>query len=194
MTMKKLITFSVKGYDACPWSVPFIGRNGGSFQKKKSRPAAGILNLPDWQARVKEAAARAMLESGAVMLTGPVKTHIDFFVVTPPGHRHGELWTVPIAWNPDAAKGKGAWTKHGERGVTDPDILNLFKGTEDAIENVTYGNDVQTSILSASRWFGPIPGVTVTVYAIEPGDFPGYGDPMPIEAKRAKTKRRKNNS
>jgi Holliday junction resolvase RusA-like endonuclease len=186
--MKKLVTFAVLGYEACPWSVPFIGRNGGSFQKKKSRFAAGILNLPDWQAVVKAEAEKAMAAAGAPIQLGPTKTHIDFYTVTPPGRRHGEIWTVGVRWNPTAAKGKGAWVKEGK---SQPDILNLFKGTEDAIESVTYGNDVQTSIISSARWYAPVPGVKVTVYVIEPGDYPGIGDPVPIvEVQRGKKRKR----
>lgn len=186
--MRKLVTFAVWGYDACPWSVPYIGRNGGSFQKKKSRPAEGILNLPDWQKVVKAAAVKAMTEANAEIILGPTKTHIEFFKQTPPGHRDGEIWTIGVEWNPEAAKGKGAWVKVGK---SQPDILNLFKGTEDAIENVTYGNDVQTAIISSSRWYGPRPGVRVTVYAIEPGDYPGTGDVVPGEVQNAKKRRKR---
>lgn len=190
--MRKIVQFCVWGYEACPWSVPFIGRNGGSFQTKKSRPVAGILNLPDWQTAVRNAAKEAMEAAGSSLVVGPVKTHIEFFTVTPPGRRHGELWTVGVKWNPDAkrkgSKVKGAWVKMGR---SQPDILNLFKGTEDAIENISYGNDVQTSIISSSRWYGPRAGVRVTVYAIEPGDYPGEGDPVPCEASDAKAKKKR---
>jgi Holliday junction resolvase RusA-like endonuclease len=184
--MRKLVKFEVWGYEACPWSVPFIGRHGGSFQTKKSRPYAGVLNLPDWQAVVRTAAEKAMGEANEEMVTGPTKTHIEFFRKTPPGHRHGEIWTVGVEWNPDAAKGKGAWVKVGN---VQPDILNLFKGTEDAIENVTYANDVQTAIISSSRWYGPMSGVRVTVYLIEPGDYPGTGEPIEGDVASVKAKR-----
>jgi Holliday junction resolvase RusA-like endonuclease len=190
--MRKVVAFEVWGYEACPWSVPFIGRHGGSFQTKKSRPHAGILNLPDWQKVVRDAAVAAFAKIGGQLVLAPTKTHIEFFKTTPPGHRHGELWTIGVEWNPDKKNGKGrptgGWVKVGK---SQPDILNLFKGTEDAIENVIYGNDVQTSIISSSRWYGPMPGVRVTVYAIDPGDYPGNGEPVPGGTENGKPKRRK---
>lgn len=186
--MRKIVQFEVWGYDPCPWSVPFIGRFGGSFQAKKSRPHAGKLNLHDWQAVVRDSAKTAMSQSGSSLVLGPVKTHIEFFQQTPPGRRHGEVWDVRVVWNPEANKGNGAFVKVGAK--SQPDILNLFKGTEDAIENVTYGNDVQTAIISSARWYGPMPGVRVTVYAIDPGDYPGHGDPVPGESPNAKSRKR----
>lgn len=196
IVMKKLVAFAVWGYQPCPWSVPFIGRHGGSYHAKKSRPHAGVLNLPDWQGAVANAAKEAMAGAGVELTTAPTKTHIEFFQATPPGRRHGEIWNIAVEWNPDkkdrrGSKGKkvGGWVKVGK---SQPDILNLFKGTEDAIENVTYGNDVQNSIISSSRFYGPSPGVRVTIYEIEPDDFPGYGDPMPGgDDAKPKTRRRK---
>lgn len=178
--MFKLVTFQVLGCEPCPWSVPHFGtgtsKAGKKFRfmtyDKKSKPEQGILNLPDWAAKVAAAARDAM--GGRDPWTCPVKLHFDFFTRTPPGRRHGELWDCPVKLSPKTKK----WGKSGPRGRSEPDLLNLVKGTEDALQGIVIANDCQTRLTSAAPWFGPTPGVKVTAYAIEPSDFPGSGDPV----------------
>ena len=172
--MREIVRFSVLGDEACPWSTPTITRWGGKFYRK-SNPKTGKLNLPDWQAKVKAAATVAML--GIPVPLGPIKVCLEFRVVTPKGHRNGELWVVHVRWNEKAKKGEGGWVKDASRSRTEPDLRNLAKGVEDALENVVYVNDVQVRIAGEDICvYGPEPGVVVTVYAIEDGDYPGSGE------------------
>lgn len=178
--MRKLLAFKAMGLAVVPWSVPDIGvatAAGGrrvrfARRGKKSRLAEGKASLEDWQRFVADAGREALGDSG--VYAGPIKLHIDFYARTPKGRRHGELWAVDVRWD----ESKGAWSKRTVKGGNDPDLTNMFKGTEDAIAGVLFANDVQCRITSAAAWFGPADGVTVTIYAIEPGDFPGRGEPV----------------
>lgn len=175
--MRKLVTFDCFGLMPVPWSVPEIGvaHRGGKrirFTKrsKKSQLHLGRANLDDWQKFVAESAREAM--ASVPIPTGPVKLHIEFFVKTPPGKRHGSLWEVPITWNEEA----GEFTKSQPRGKPEPDLVNLIKGTEDALQGVCVENDVQTRMMSSITFYGPLDGCRVHIHLIEPTDFPGYGE------------------
>jgi Holliday junction resolvase RusA-like endonuclease len=178
--MRKLVMFEALGLDAVPWSVPDIGitttRTGKRVRfarrRKKSALALGKASLDDWQRFVAESAREAM--AAIPIATGPIRVHMEFLTQTPPGHKHGELWSVPVRFNEEA----GEWVKTQPRGKPEPDLVNLFKGTEDAIQSVVFANDVQTRVVSAVALYGPCAGVRVHVYEIEPGDFPGLGNPM----------------
>lgn len=176
--MKKLVTFSAVGLDVVPWSVPEIGVNRRNPAKpvrftkraKKSKLHQGSASLSDWQKHVKSCAIDAM--AAISIPVGPVRVHIEFFARTPKGKKHGQLWEVPLRWNDEA----GEYVKTQPRSKTEPDLVNLFKGTEDAIQGACVENDVQTRMMSCAAFYGPIPGCIVTVYQIEPNDFPGVGD------------------
>jgi hypothetical protein len=178
--MKKLAVIEAFGFEAVPWSVPDIGNvttKGGkrvrfARRKKKNDPDRGRLNLDAWQAFVRGAAEKAMATISVP--TGPIRLYIEFFARTPPGRRHGELWDVPLRWD----EAKGDFIKSQPRGKQEPDLVNLFKGTEDAVAGVTFVNDCQTRMLSTIALFGPQAGVRATVYAIEPNDYPGHGVPV----------------
>jgi hypothetical protein len=176
--VKKLATIEAFGFEAVPWSVPDIGntttKSGKKVRfarrKKKDNMDRGRLSLESWQRFVRDAAEAAM--AAVSMPVGPIRLYIEFFARTPRGHRHGELWNAPVRWN-DA---NGEFTKVQPRGKPEADLVNLFKGTEDAIAGVVFANDCQTRMLSAITLFGPHAGVRATVYAIEPSDYPGQGD------------------
>lgn len=172
--MRKVVVIPVMGYEASPWTVPVVTRWGGCVRKKKTNLAKGILNLADWQDKVAKAARFAM--EGIPLLIGPVRLHFEFFAKTPKGRRDGELWGVTVRWSEKANKGAGGWVKDAPRGHQEPDLLNLAKGTEDALQGIVFANDVQARIRSESAMYGPDPGARITVYAIERGDFPGTGE------------------
>jgi Holliday junction resolvase RusA-like endonuclease len=177
--MKKLVTFSAFGLAVVPWSVPEIGvnRRGAKpvrFTKrsKKSKLSLGKASLEDWQKFVANAGREAMAK--IPMPLGSIRLHIVFHTKTPKGKKHGQLWEVPLKWNEKA----GMFVKSQPRGKPEPDLINMFKGTEDAIESVILTNDVQSRVISALTVYGPVVGVIVSVYEVEPTDFPGYGDPI----------------
>jgi Holliday junction resolvase RusA-like endonuclease len=178
--MRKLVEFSALGLEPVPWSVPDIGtgknKAGKKFRfttrRKKSNLAAGKASLDDWQTHVAKAAREAM--AAIPVATGPIRIHFEFYCMTPQGRRHGELWEAPIRWNEE----KGEFTKTGPRGKSEPDLTNMVKGAEDALEGIVFANDCLARLSSGVTLFGPAPGVKVVVYEIEPGDFPGRGEPV----------------
>jgi Holliday junction resolvase RusA-like endonuclease len=171
--MKLLVSFKAIGVPPVPWSVPNIGvaNRGGKRVRfarrgKKSCVALGKANLEDWQRLVATNAKEAMDAAGLSIQTGPLCVSMKFLRQTPEGRRDGELWTVPVKW--DEAK-----EKFVKQGRSEPDVTNLFKGTEDALHGVVFGDDCQDRMISARTCYGRFDGVEVRVYAIEPGDFPG---------------------
>jgi Holliday junction resolvase RusA-like endonuclease len=192
LIMLKLVTIEAFGIDVTPWSVPNIGvnRKGAkpvrfTTRGKKSNLDRGSASLEHWQAFVKGAAREAWnfpqfhplasTENPRPPFVGPVHLEIEFYARTPAGKRHGELWEVPLKLNK-----KGDWGKTQPRKKSEPDLINMFKATEDAICEVVLANDVQTRMVSAVTLYGRAPGVRVTVYAIDPEDFPGVGEPLEI--------------
>jgi Holliday junction resolvase RusA-like endonuclease len=179
--MKKLAVIEAFGVRATPWSVPDIGnvttRTGKRIRfarrRKKSDIDRGSVSLEHWQQFVCRAAREAWPNED--FYTGPVLIEFEFYTRTPEGKQHGQLWEVPVKLNK-----KGEWGKTQPFGMPEPDLVNMIKGTEDAIAGVIFPNDVQTRMVSAVTLYGRAPGVRVTVYAIEPEDFPGAGEPLEI--------------
>lgn len=178
--MRKLVTIEAFGIDVTPWSVPNIGvnRKGAkpvrfTTRGKKSNLDRGSASLEHWQAFVKGAAKDAWTQPPIV---GPVHLEIEFYARTPTGKKHGQLWEVPLKLNVKT----GEYGKTRPRGKSEADLINMFKGTEDAICEVVLANDVQTRMVTAVTLHGRAPGVRVTVYAIDPEDFPGVGEPLEI--------------
>ncbi|MBX6312053.1 MAG: RusA family crossover junction endodeoxyribonuclease [Isosphaeraceae bacterium] len=161
--MRLICAFDVRG-PLVPWSVPDIGvrRVGNKSWRftKKNAP------LEAWQAVVREAAVRAMAGVGPV--TEPVFVRLVFTKRAPEGKRPGQLWYAKVVRN---KSGKYVTVGKERKGLGD--TLNYFKGTEDALQSVIYGNDSLTCLISSARLYGRFDGVSVSVYEIEPGDFPG---------------------
>lgn len=179
--MRKLAVIEAFGVDVAPWSVPDIGVNRKTKsgkparfarRRKKSNLDRGSVSLEHWQRFVREAAREVWPGEPFV---GPVYLEIEFYARTPAGKKQGELWAVPLRRNKD-----GGWGKSQPRRKPEPDLINMFKGTEDAICEVVLANDVQTRMVAAVTLFGRAPGVKVTVYEIEADDFPGVGEPLEI--------------
>ncbi len=173
--MKRLVEFQALGLAVVPWSVPEIcvTSRGRRFSKrrKKSNLVLGKASLDDWQKHVAGAAREAM--ATIPRTCGPIKLQIEFYCRTPAGKRHGQLWDAPLRWNEEL----GEFTKAQPRGKAEADIVNMIKGTEDALQGVVFENDVQTRAMSVIALHGPCDGIRVTVYSFEASDFPGWGNP-----------------
>jgi Holliday junction resolvase RusA-like endonuclease len=158
--MKLLADFEVFGMTPVPWSPPTVIRRGRPFPDKR---------MSAWQDYVHLVSQH---HPGRPSL-GPIALDITFLRRTPPGKRHGEVWSQPVVFNPDLGK----FTKRGEN---TPDLTNLLKGFEDGMRNVFYEDDVQVSSSTIRRLYGRRDGVLVRVYEIEPGDYPGEGEPIDV--------------
>ncbi len=161
--MKLLAKFSVMGLACCPWSPPQVfmktTRDGRRFKS-----AAKNKNLEAWQGYVRLHARDARPDGET--WTGPVFVRLEFFKKAPKDARVNSLWFNGVKWD----ETKRQFVKAGK---PVPDLDNLFKGTQDALEGEIFGNDVQSCIINASRRYGEKDGVRVTVYAIEPSDEAG---------------------
>ncbi len=167
--MTLLLEFGVYGADAVPWSVPNVTASGRTYRTKKTVAHLGKLSFEDWQQSVKEAAVKAM--DGMPPAVGSVMLSLTFFRETPPGYRHGQLWEVKVAKNENSK-----WTK---RGKISADLVNLFKGTEDAAQDILYHNDVQVRSSRGLCLYGPMAGVQIAVHLIDTSDYPGHGAIVP---------------
>lgn len=172
--MKKVVQFEALGIDPVPWSVPEIGvvNRGGkrvrfTTRSKKTNLASGKASLEDWQKHVAAAGREAMAKIPKPV--GPLKLNFRFMARPPEGKKSGELWNVPIRWNED----KGLFTKTQPRGKPEPDLVNLIKGTEDALQGIVFEDDIQTRSVSGCCFYGHVSGVQVTVYEFDPDDFKG---------------------
>lgn len=176
VNMRPFVTIEALGFEAVPWSVPRFGRTkkGQTFwsRAKKTNRTSGELSLADWKEHVKRCAAEAMTDKE--IQSGPLQVHFAFYGVTPPGHRHGELWDVGLVFK----KKEKRWSKKNRNGKPEADMTNLVKGTEDALEGVVYANDCKNRLISCAPLYGPRPGVKIYISVIEPDDFPGDGDPV----------------
>ena len=185
--MRLVTAFDALGMPCVPWSVPDVGVNRQPG-RKPTRFAKKDKRLETWQQYVERCARKAMERTSLCL--GPIMVRLIFYRKTPPGCRHGDLWTIPVEWNEE----KGEYIKQGR---TAADCTNLTKGTEDALESVVFGNDGQTCILSVMRLYGPLDGARVEVFEIEPGDFnqgPADDDAPPAVSRPVRVRRRANPS
>jgi Holliday junction resolvase RusA-like endonuclease len=163
--MKKLVSFQALGLDPVPWSVPEIcvTKAGRRFSRraKKSNLVLGKASLEDWQLHVKQAAQDAM--AGISKPRGPLRIDMVFHATPPLESARGTAWVVPLKWNEESQE----YTKTQPRGKPEPDLVNLIKGTEDALQGVVFEDDVQTRSITAEMVYGVAPGVYVTVYTLE---------------------------
>jgi hypothetical protein len=181
--MRLVCRFAVVGMTAVPWTVPEIGtgtaKSGKPFRfttrRRKCQQARGTPDLVTWQGLVRAEAERAM--AGLAPCIGPVRLAALFVTRTPPGSRHGECWFAGMIPR------DGKWVKGG---VTEPDLTNLVKAAEDAIEGTAYVNDYQVREHAISAAYGPEPGLWIVVSELEPADCPGWGDPVPEPPAKAR--------
>jgi Holliday junction resolvase RusA-like endonuclease len=194
--MKVLVEFSVKGFPPVPWSVPHLGsgvsKSGKRFRfstrRKKSDPFNFSPSLEDWQELVGSEARKAYdaRHGPAPLLQCPVFLEIVFFAPTPPGKKHGQVWYPGVEWNEKTGK-------YVKSGLHEPDLTNLTKAVEDALELKVVANDVQFVGHLAKKLYGPSAGIEARVWGIEASDYEGYGEPVraPEPFKPARPKRSK---
>jgi Holliday junction resolvase RusA-like endonuclease len=167
--MKPYVSFAALGFIPTPWQPPHHGsgvtKGGRRFHfKKPANP-----DTERWQNFVRRSAIEHVADR-PILQAGSVRLELIFYLPTPRGARHGELFTAPVQWNDE----KGKFTKVGQPA----DLTNLIKSTEDALEGVVFANDCQVRGVSAVTLYGPEPGVRVTVSVIEPSDYQGVGEPV----------------
>jgi Holliday junction resolvase RusA-like endonuclease len=100
-------------------------------------------DLQAWQDHVAKAARVAMGSAPPVL--GPVSVHITFYRQAGYGSKSGDLWAGSVV----VSGGKLV-----KRGLPQPDLANLFKGMEDALQGIVYGNDTQVCEHHAYKYYG----------------------------------------
>jgi Holliday junction resolvase RusA-like endonuclease len=150
--MDLLLEFDVIGFEPCPWRAPEHGSGVTRTGKRyhfcriggKSDIANGRVNLKKWQKIVADEASKAM--SSRPAFRGPIQISMNFYYKAPEPELMGE-----IAWLPmKPSKKTGKLSKPTLKGRTLPDIINLFKGTEDAMKGIVFVDDVQTRAIGPS--------------------------------------------
>lgn len=171
--MKHVVVFSVLGITPIPWTVPNLARSkyGHRFstRTRKSNQANVSPDLERWQKLIRTEAEAQML--GNPPCQGPVKLVVSFMERTPPGKREGQIWFPGVKQNEE-----GKWVKEG---LHEPDLTNLVKAIEDAMEGVVYCNDVQVRFSELEMVYWSTPGISVLAQEIEESDFPGQGPITP---------------
>lgn len=157
--------FEISGFQPSPWSVPEIcvTRSGRRFTKRRGRSnlAEGKTNLKDWQKLVADAAREAM--GGGRLCLGPVHLEMTFFIRAPEDQSPGAFCFLPLTYNGKSLE----YTKKNLKGSTLPDLTNLEKGTEDALELIAMANDFQVVSKSTARKWGHHGGCKVRVLLLE---------------------------
>ena len=190
-TMKFIAEISVLGFTPVPWTVPHFGsgmsKSGKKFhfqtRTRKSRPENLSPDLEHWQKLIRDEAIMAMNEDPYTELklprSCPISLTITFVDRPLPGNQYNQIWFPGIKQN-----AKGEWVKLGNH---EPDLTNLVKAVEDALQGVVYHNDFQVRMQHAEMRYGYTPGVIILVQEIEESDFPGLGEPV----ETAKPKKRR---
>lgn len=156
--MREVVTITARGVPAVPWSVPDVGvsRRGGRrvrFSKKKPR-------LVEWQRYVAYHARQAMTRKPIV--TGPLAVYITFNIASEDPEKWGLPYSIPVEWSEKHEK----YVKKG----TCPDLTNLVKGTEDAIQGAAFADDVQIVFCQSVRLHARDHSAQVEIYELEEGE------------------------
>ena len=134
------------------WAKPV----GWALNKTRGGSRVRPKPLADYHRRIADVCRIAM--AGEPPYLGLVRMEMDVFRVTPSGCRDGDPWGVTV--EPD---GKGGYVK---KGLPTPDLGNVLKATEDALQGIVIGDDAQCSAHLPRRLYGPREGVVVRVYAL----------------------------
>jgi Holliday junction resolvase RusA-like endonuclease len=158
--MREVLKFVVEG-DPTAWCTPTFGtrltKTGRKYRFAEKNP-----RLQTWQELVNLRARQAMSElKKKAPLLGPTGLRLDFTRQAPSEEAIGKPWVPEIGWSQNLQR----WVKVGA-GHNVPDLTNLFKGTEDALQEVCFGNDGQACFTWASRLYAATSGVTVTLYEL----------------------------
>lgn len=158
--MREVLKFSVDG-DAVAWCTPEFG-TGLTKTGRRYRFAEPNPRLKAWQELVALKAKLAMAEARLkTPFLGPTALRLEFTREAPEGISPGTPWVPDIEWSQKLQRYVKTGADHNI-----PDLTNLFKGTEDALQDVIFGNDGQSCFTWASRLYGTKSGVTVTLYEL----------------------------
>lgn len=142
--MSQAITFTVPGSPVGKGR-PKVSTRGGKFARMYTPEKTA-----SYEGLVAMAARQAM--AGHALLDGPLIVELD--IVLP----------IPCSWS----KRKQVAALAGQVYPTKkPDIDNVEKAIFDGLNNVIWRDDVQVCDVSKRKRYGPVPGVRVTVSAIE---------------------------
>ena len=140
------IIIDVRGSDPVPWSAPHVSRFGG---------AKPNVRLVAWQDKIRDAAREAFGPYGP--WTGPIGLTAHFFISrAAPKDKYGSMAIPSFEW--DEVYSRHAMTSKP------PDLTNLIKAAEDALEEIVYVNDAQVCFHDdcKSLWMST-PGVMLTI-------------------------------
>ena len=99
--------------------------------------------------KAEEAAAEAWaMQAGFIPITGPVKMDIAFFLETP------QSWS---------RKKQAAANRREIRPVKRPDLDNLVKLIQDALNGLAYQDDKQIQEINARKWYSSKPRTVITI-------------------------------
>lgn len=142
-----IFQLSIKGENPVPWSTPFVARNGGRIKDRR---------LVAWQKRIKEAVIHD--HPSIIPTTKPLALHVVFYIEAAKGCKPGQIAAPSFTWNENHAqyklKGKA------------PDLTNLIKSLEDALEGVVFINDAQVRLQRSSAYWSLTPGFDCDIYEI----------------------------
>ncbi len=158
--MREVCRFTVTG-DPAAWCTPEFG-TGMTKTGRRYRFAECNPRLKSWQELVAMIARQAMATAQRQSpILGPTGLRLDFTKKAPEGVDVGTPWVPEVTWSTKLHR----WVKVGPAHNV-PDLTNLFKGTEDALQEILFGNDAQACFTWASRLYAAESGVTVTLYAM----------------------------
>ena len=121
----------------------------------------------DWKSDVMHAVADAY---DGPLVEGPLALRVEFFMVRPKGHyrsgRNSHLLRDSAPQAPDVK----------------PDLLKLTRGLEDALTGQIWKDDAQIVQEELSKNYGPKPGASVMVFALDSEDAGSTGSPSHAQA------------
>jgi hypothetical protein len=165
--MRTAVTFSVMGIDPTPWSVPTFGGAklaSGKTQRFSKRAKTNI----ETGYMIRSACLAAMAESGITEpIAGPVIVEYTFYTRFDGQAIQngmipfvGTFWLRFMTFNKKTEK----WGKKQEpNGRIGPDLTNLVKAAEDALQGAIIHDDWCVIGYSVQGIHGFTPGVKITV-------------------------------
>lgn len=144
---RQSVVISVTGSEPVPWSVPQRGRWGGSLPNPR---------LTGWQKLVADS-ARSIFGPYEPW-TCPISIETLFFLswARPKKTQIGDPAAPIIRFDE-------TYSTHRLKGKA-PDVTNLVKGTEDALQGIVFVDDVQVvEHVRHRKMWSDVPGVIITV-------------------------------
>ena len=139
--MSNILTFDIPGSPIGQGRPKFSTINGHAraYDPEKSR---------NYKAYIRMLATQAMKDSGFTMIEGPCVLRIDAYFEVPKSK---------------SKKFREAALNGLERPTKKPDLSNIVKGIEDAINNLVYKDDACIVSLSVCKFYSDVPRVEVAI-------------------------------